>query len=305
MQETTTTDKVVITSFTDPICTWCWGTEPVLRALETHFPNQIELRFVMGGLVEDARTFHDLHNDIGGKGSEDLNHQVAVHWLEASQKHGMPVNIDGYHLFSDEYPSTYPQSIAYKAAQMSDPDLADLFLYNMRVAVASQCKVISREDVQVSIASESGLDLASFLGHLHDGSAKAAFEEDLRRTTSLGVRGFPSFTVEYGDTRYLLRGYTSFNAFAAVIESATQGKVKPSPVTTTPEALLAFMEAHPRMAAEEVRQAFDLATVDDVREFVAPLVESGELEVHCAGNGWFVNMASQGMVCDPATGVCA
>lgn len=38
-------DKIIITSFTDPVCTWCWGTEPIFRKLETHFPGQIEFRY--------------------------------------------------------------------------------------------------------------------------------------------------------------------------------------------------------------------------------------------------------------------
>ena len=56
-----------------------------------------------------------------------------------------------FHLFSEEYPSTFPQNITYKAAQMSDPEKADLFLYNLRVAVAAEARLISHEDVQVSI----------------------------------------------------------------------------------------------------------------------------------------------------------
>ena len=45
--------KVKITIFTDPLCPWCWGEEPFLRKLETHFPQQIEFHSIMGGLVED------------------------------------------------------------------------------------------------------------------------------------------------------------------------------------------------------------------------------------------------------------
>jgi len=36
--------RIVITNFTDPVCVWSWGTEPVFRALETHHPDQVEFR---------------------------------------------------------------------------------------------------------------------------------------------------------------------------------------------------------------------------------------------------------------------
>jgi predicted DsbA family dithiol-disulfide isomerase len=37
----TTSDKMIeITEFTDPVCTWCWGSEPALRKLATRFGEQ-------------------------------------------------------------------------------------------------------------------------------------------------------------------------------------------------------------------------------------------------------------------------
>lgn len=29
-----------IIEFTDPVCTWCWGSEAVLRKLEARFPKK-------------------------------------------------------------------------------------------------------------------------------------------------------------------------------------------------------------------------------------------------------------------------
>lgn len=298
-------DKIIITNFTDPVCTWCWGTEPIFRKLETHFPGLIEFRYVMGGLVEDVHKMYDPANGIGSSDVGAFNRQVASHWVEASNRHGMPVDSERFELFSEEYPSTYPQNIAYKAAQMSDPYKADLFLYNLRVAAAAEARLISHEDVLVSIASETGMDIGAFLTHLYDGTAERAFNADRGLMAGLGVHGFPTFLVKYNSAQYMLRGYNNYETFVAVISSATQGAVKPIDVEASEDNLLSFMEAHPRMAAEEIRQAFDFKTTEDVRSFVAPMVESGELEIQEAGNGWFVRRVSQGMTCDLATGICS
>ena len=122
-----------ILAFTDPVCTWCWGSEPVLRKLEVWYGRQVNIRYLMGGLVEDIRAFYDRANDIGGD-PERSNAQIARHWLEASERHGMPVRTDGFRLFSADTVSTYPQNIAFKAAQLTDPERAARYLRRLREA---------------------------------------------------------------------------------------------------------------------------------------------------------------------------
>jgi len=75
--------------YTDPYCTWCWGSEPILRKIMEVYGGQVRLRSVMGGLVEDATRFQDPLNHIGGP---RMARQVADHWREASGRHGMPVD---------------------------------------------------------------------------------------------------------------------------------------------------------------------------------------------------------------------
>ena len=106
--------QVRITAFTDPACTWCWGSEPMLRAVETRFGAQVHVRPVMGGLVKDIRAFMDVANGIGG-GPERSNAQIASHWLEASARHGMPVKTDGFRLFTDQDVSTWPICEAWRS----------------------------------------------------------------------------------------------------------------------------------------------------------------------------------------------
>ena len=103
----------------------------------------------MGGLVEDIRNFYDSYHGIG-KDPEKANASIAKHWLEASARHGMPVRTEGFKLFSQEFPSTYPQNVAYKAAQMEDQKLADKLLRRMREASASEAKQTNRPEILIS-----------------------------------------------------------------------------------------------------------------------------------------------------------
>ena len=234
-------DTIIITSFTDPVCTWCWGSEPILRKLDTHYPGRVIFRYVMGGLVKDIHQFMDTTNHIGGKGAEAANRQVMEHWLEASQRHGMPVMEEGFALFSDKYPSTYPQCIAYKAAQLTDRNKADRFLRRIREATTAEAQVTSKKEVLVSLASEVGLDIATFLSYINDGSAEQAFNGDLNLCNALGVRGFPTFEVKFNSQKVLMRGYQQFADFKAVIDMITFKRIRPVKPGKTDEALLDFL----------------------------------------------------------------
>ncbi|NLW28626.1 MAG: hypothetical protein GXY98_01800 [Erysipelothrix sp.] len=44
---------------------------------------------------------------------DQANAWVSNHWLEGAERHKMPVKVDGFNLFSQEYPHTFNQKIAY------------------------------------------------------------------------------------------------------------------------------------------------------------------------------------------------
>ncbi|MHB8133119.1 MAG: DsbA family protein [Anaerolineaceae bacterium] len=298
-------DKLIVEviEFTDPVCTWCWGSEPVLRKLETHYGDQLRIGYVMGGLVKDIRDFYDSFNDIGGD-AEHSNAQIAKHWLEASERHGMPVKSEGFRLFSNEYPSTYPQNIAYKAAQKEDQNLADRFLRQMRVASATEARQTNQTEVQIELAAEVGLDIAAFIERINDGSAKAAFEDDLRLTAQFGVRGFPTFLINYGGKSVMLRGYQRFEAFKAVIKSLAGDAVKEQAVEKTEENIIGFIEKHVRVAPIEIQAAFDLSN-EELQSLLENLQEKRSVRLTPAGNGFIIELIANPFVCDPNTGVCA
>jgi len=103
----------------------------------------VHIRYVMGGLVKDIRAFHDNANDIGGD-PERSNAQIARHWLEASARHVMPVRIEGFPLFTADTTSTYPQNIAFKAAEQTDSTLAPRYLRRIREASAAEARQTAR-----------------------------------------------------------------------------------------------------------------------------------------------------------------
>lgn len=302
--------KVVITNFTDPLCTWCWGLEPVFRKLETHFPGEIEFRYVMGGLVENIEEKWDPANGIGHADIPWINRQIEAHWKEAERRHGMPVKGTGFTLFSREYPSTYPQNIAYKAAQMVDQKKADRFLRRMREASAAEYLMTSHPDVIDRLAAEAGLDLNEFRKHIDDGSAERAFKEDLKITRAFGVTGFPTCLISYGDKQVLLRGYNTYDTFVSAIEMASDSAVKPLEKPSYDDiAMLGFIREHGRMALAEVKEAFDFPDIKSADSWAMQMGKDGKVKIKTAGDSYFIEPATITEItgdhfCDTTTGQC-
>ncbi len=294
--------SVELLAFTDPVCTWCWGSEPVLRKLETWYDDSVVIHYVMGGLVEDIRAFYDAANDIGGD-PEKSNLQIGRHWLEASARHGMPVRIEGFRLFTAETTSTYPQNIAFKAAELTNPGLAARYLRRIREASAAEARETGRLEVLIELASDVGLDVAEFIRHFTDGSAENAFREDLETTRRYRVRGFPTFLLRYGDKELLLRGYQDFRAMRAVIDTLTGGTLHPQTPEPTEQNVLGFLHRYGRAAPVEVTTVFDISS-EEYEALVDGLEAEHRLRRVPAGNGYFLEPAA-GAACDTESGACA
>jgi putative protein-disulfide isomerase len=299
-----TTKKIIeIIEFTDPVCTWCWGSEPVLRKLETRFGEQVKISYIMGGLVKDITSFYDSYNDIGGD-PDRSNKNIVRHWVEASERHGMPVKSEGFKMFSREHPSTYPQNIAYKAAQMQDPTLANKFLRRIREASAAEARQTNTTEVLLELASEVGLDIARFLDDFSHGSAQRAFEQDLAITAEYGARGFPSFLVKYGEKEMVIRGYQRYEDFKALIGHLAGGEIEERPVSADEEAIMAFIAGYGSVAPIEIQMTYDL-TNDELKAIIDSLLNKQLIQKREAGNGYFISPKVSALACDSATGACA
>jgi putative protein-disulfide isomerase len=178
---------IKIIYYTDPICSSCWGIEPQLRKLKLEYGNSIEIEYRMGGLLKDWS-----YNSGGISKPSDVAH----HWDEVSVYYDMP--IDGDIWLTDPLPSSYPPSIAFKAAQMQDDKKAILFLREIREMVFLKKENITKWEHLESAAKKVGLNILQFKSD-YEGKAIALFNEDLQLGRELGVRGFP--TLFFTDTQ--------------------------------------------------------------------------------------------------------
>lgn len=173
-------DTIRVIYFTDPICSSCWGIEPQLRRLKLEYGHHIELEYRMGGLLSDWT-----YNSGGISKPSDVAH----HWDEVSLHYDMP--IDGDVWLEDPLHSSYPPSVAFKAAQMQDEQKAIRFLREIREMVFLRKLNITRLENLEKAAERVGLDVSRFTAD-YRGAAVGRFKDDLAFAAEWGVRGFPT-----------------------------------------------------------------------------------------------------------------
>jgi protein-disulfide isomerase-like protein with CxxC motif len=153
-----------VTYITDPACAESWGIEPMVRRLMADFGDQLEWRFVMGGLGREW-------------GEEDWHRMMAV-WLRSAEQSGMPFDPLIWH--DAPLRSSYPGCMAMKAA--ADQSLDDggyAYLRAMREGILCFRRKLDTPDALIDVARAVGLDTARFKLDISSNAILEAFGDDL------------------------------------------------------------------------------------------------------------------------------
>lgn len=235
--------------------------EPIFRKLETHYGEQLEFRFVMGGLVRNVYDFVDRNDLQYGKEyalKRYLKKLAGIYKSEESIS-GMPINMEGFCLFDTEHTSSVPLCLAYKAAQLTDKSKADLFLYNLRYATVYETRPTTHFDEILRVARLTGIDTQRFTEHCN-GDAKEELQRDFAFFESLGVYSLPDYLIEYEEKSLLVNRLIGYDTFTEIISSISGGKVQPKKSTVGIED---FVKKHPLISLIELKEAFDLTDVKE------------------------------------------
>ena len=283
-------EKITLTTFTDPMMGLSYECEPIFRKLETYFAGQIEFRYAMGLLVRNVYELADC-NELAQSPALALhryNARLAKIYESEESISGMPINMDGFCLFSEEHTSSLPLNLAYKAAQLAAPALADRFLYNLRYATIVDTRPTTHLEEILKVVRQTGIDEQRFLQHYRDSSAETALDSDLTRMHALGIHTLPAYLLEYDGRQMLIRHLIGYEAFVEAICQLTDGHIHPQPIEQSLTAIRQFLNEHPLISPIELREAFDFTTTDDVRRFIQPLIDNGEVSVRDVKRGYFI-----------------
>jgi predicted DsbA family dithiol-disulfide isomerase len=150
--------------YTDPASPESWGLEPALRRLVVELGDQLSIEPVMSGL---AREF--------GPPLE----QVAA-WLEVADASGMPV--DPRLWLASPPASSYPASLAVKAAAEQGPEVEAAYLRRLREGFACARRKLDTRDALVAEArAVPECEVERFAVDLGSHAVVEAFGADLER----------------------------------------------------------------------------------------------------------------------------
>ena len=283
-------NKITLTTFTDPMMGLSYECEPIFRKLETHFAGQIEFKYSMGLLVRNVYELCDCNELVQSPalGLHHYNDRLAKIYESEESISGMPINMDGFCLFSTEETSSLPLNLAYKAAQLTAPELADCFLYNLRYATIVDTRPTTKLEEILKVVRQTGINEKLFLQHYQDSSAETALDSDLTRMHALGIHTLPAYLLQYDGKQMVIKQLIGYDTFVAAIRQISDGCIYPQPVMQSLQSVSQLLEQHPLISPIEVREALDFHSIDYVRQFIQPLMDSREITIRDVKRGWFI-----------------
>ena len=154
-------EKVILTTFTDPMMGLSYESEPIMDHLQKAYDDVIEFRNVMGLLVRDVSDFMT-PEERALKPEEGIPlycQRLARIYKSEESIGGLPINMDGFCLFDKEHRSSKPLNLAFKAAQLADPEKADAFLIALRHATVIDCLPTTHFNIIMKVVRETEIPL--------------------------------------------------------------------------------------------------------------------------------------------------
>ncbi len=241
-----------VTEYTDPICSWAWGTEPKLRLLRWRHGHRCDWRVVMGGLVGDATRGRTDWDPVLAAGP------MSAYWKQTHGFTGQPYPRPMRRMGT----STDPAGRAVKAALRQGPDVADGVLRRLRESIFIFGVVPDTpETFAAAVGGLEGLDVDRWLADLESGDVAAAYRADWEETRRPNdhVRNldgerpgigsmkhsegrdryaFPTLVMRGPGGEHTVPGWMPYDAYVGALEAALPGSTAdPRPDPTVSEAL--------------------------------------------------------------------
>ena len=242
---------VEVTEYTDPICSWAWGTEPKLRLLQWRHGHRFRWRTVMGGLVGDASNRREDWDPV--RAAEPMQ----AYWRRSSHYTGQPYPMPMHRMAR----STDPAGRAVKAALVQGPEVATRVLRRFRESIfvfgATPEDALS---FAASAAGVTGLDMDRWLADLAGPASSDAYRADWEETRrpndhvrnltgdQVGIGSmkhseghdryaFPTLVFTGPGGSHTVPGWMPYSSYVEAIEAAVPGATAdPKPEPTVAEA---------------------------------------------------------------------
>lgn len=263
--------------FTDPICSTCWIIQPILRKLKLEYGEYVKIEYHMGGLLPSWKDYN--------KGIIRTPKDAAKHWEDVNESQKMILTGDVW--IDDPLDSSFPPSIAFKAAQLQDSDKAISFLRRLKELVFIEKKNIAKWEIIEVAALQCGLDSAVLKSDI-ERKGKGLFEKDLALAKKYDIKMFPTlFFYKDGVIKETIKGYQPYERFENIVLDMLPSAAK---ANAKPEIDSLFTMFH-NMTEEEFSFLSD-TSIEETRLILNALNNEGKITKYESKSGvvWMLNL---------------
>lgn len=203
-------EKAKLFYFYDPLCGWCFGFSPVIKALEEKFKEEVEFEAISGGMVlgdrvQPIRNMHSYLKDAMPR----LEEMTGVKFGEAY----MEIFEEGSIALSSEMPciamTVFKSMTSSSSIQFASALQNELYIHG---------KDLNELDNYKTIANQFNLPWDVFSEKMKSDLYKTKTYEEFTTSQEMGINGFPSVVLQVGEKGYLIaRGYRNQIEMEAVI----------------------------------------------------------------------------------------
>ena len=173
----------------DPMCSWCWGFDPVLRELLCGLPESVNVKRLLGGLAQDT-------NEPMPYAMREYIHAT---WKKIERRiPGTRFNFDFWERCEPRR-STYPACRAVIAARMQGHAFDRRMTSAIQRAYYTEARNPSDDNTLIELAGELGLDTAGFAEALTADATRRQLAAEIALARRLQADSFPCLVLVVGD----------------------------------------------------------------------------------------------------------
>ncbi|WP_286133508.1 DsbA family protein [Colwellia sp. UCD-KL20] len=194
----------------DPMCSWCWGFEPVRKKLFNSLTPAIIIKRFVGGLAPDSNE----------PMPQQMQTMLQNTWRKIEQT--IPGTEFNYDFWSHCQPrrSTYPSNRAVIAARQQSSEYDELITHRIQQAYYTEAKNPSDKNILIELAKEIGLNVEQFTQDIQSEKIDKLFQQELLYARKLGMNSFPSLAYQVGDKIYSIG--LDYNSMEKMLEQIHQ-----------------------------------------------------------------------------------
>ena len=207
--------------FADPMCSWCWGFAPVIKAAQDRYDGRLPIRLIVGGLRPGTT------EPLDEKGKQSIQE----HWRHVEELAGQPFD----HGFFDRDGFVYdtePACRAVVAARRVSAEAALPMLRRLHQAFYAENQDVTDRATLATLAEEIGLPRDRFEAEWDAEDTRRETATDFQITRDTGIQGYPALIVGGDENGYSLvtLGYQPWEKIGGALDNwLAQAQDGPAP----------------------------------------------------------------------------